>query len=96
MEFVEAIEKGLGVGDAVLRLELTLVVDEVLDGAGMVDGLMKDNVLEELLLGMEEIGSIDELTELVELMVLEIEVEFIVIFRHLMLCQLPLLSPYTY
>ena len=64
--------------------ELLLAIDD-----------MEDDKLEELLVA-EVIEDSDELVELLVLVMLELEVEFDVVFKHLMLCQLPLLSLYSY
>ena len=60
------------------------------------DILDEDNVLEELLLEIDEAEDTVELVEIIELVMLELEIEDNVVFVHLMLCQFPVWSLYSY
>jgi hypothetical protein len=112
LEIVEPIDtvEGPLVFRGALELELEGVLDEVLGEATMLDLVNEEDVLEELLLATE-VEDLNEPVELLgvvlleialleiallDLVVLTLEVDVSVVFRHLMLCQSPLLSLYSY
>jgi hypothetical protein len=107
VEMVEPVDtvEGPLVFRGALELELEAVLDEVLGEATMLDLVNEEDVLEELLFAIEEVEDLNEPVELLgiilleivllELVVLTLEVDVSVVFRHLMLCQSPLLSVYS-
>lgn len=96
-------EAAVEIGDTLVELEIE-PAGELLEEARMVedvagdtlDGLLlatrdvvdEEDMIRELLLGVEGLGDCGEL--------LEIALGVNVVFKHLMLCILPLLSPYSY
>jgi hypothetical protein len=106
-EIVEPIDtvEGTLVFKGPLELGLEGVLDEVLSEATMLDLVNEEDVLEELLLATEG-EDLNEPVELLVIILLEIalldlvlltlEVDVSVVFRHLMLCQSPLLSVCSY
>jgi hypothetical protein len=75
-----------------------VVVDDELDAADLLEDIHEDEVVVD-----DELDAVDLLVDIDEykvlrmlLLVLELEVEATVILVHLMLCQVPLLSPYSY
>ncbi len=65
-----------------------------LEGRLLMTDDTADDKPAELLIALDDLEEL--LTDMIVLLVLELEVEFDVVFKHLILCQLPLLSPYSY